>query len=578
MAHGMSVAGPAITMTSATNFVVFLLAAITPLNAVRTFSLTAAISVFTNYVIILFAFVAMLSLDLRRIHAGRVDVLFFKSSKFDKNVEPPKPFFSFTNFAKNVYTPFVFSRPGKIIILLSWAGFFGVCVWLTTRVGRGLYLVTVVPTTVYTYHYTKLQFSEFPIFQGQLVFDRFDHRYFQPGLFEAQGRLQNSTDNHGRQWIFQGPTNIYAISWYSNFVKNANLVHATFLLTGKTSGLMPFSSLPTSGQHALTTPNMTATQRVQLLAATPNLDPSYTFPPAFFDTYLKQYVSTVGAAYAQNLVFEDRVINRTVTESRLHSSKTSYIIVDQVAVSDFLDAITTTRDVLDKLNREVRKETVYEETGAGGNFEIPLSEKQEAGRFRAFAYGQPFYLYEQYLHIRNTLYMICGICLIAIFLGALVSLWSFKLAVLITMMMLIVQVELYGFFYVMDITLNSFSLMILVMTSGVSVDYNMQLAIAFQRESGTRERRARAALNLMFAPILNGSVTDFLGVVLLAAATYPYFEIYFFRTFTCMTVIAFFTATALLPVLLSFFGPNSYFEGSGKVIPLNGTTDIAAAL
>ncbi|XP_061269060.1 protein patched homolog 2 isoform X4 [Bos javanicus] len=67
--------GTSVTLTSINNMVAFFMAALVPIPALRAFSLQAAIVVGCNFAAVMLVFPAVLSLDLRRRHCRRLDVL-----------------------------------------------------------------------------------------------------------------------------------------------------------------------------------------------------------------------------------------------------------------------------------------------------------------------------------------------------------------------------------------------------------------------------------------------------------------------------------------------------------------------
>ncbi|XP_059545908.1 protein patched homolog 2 isoform X2 [Myotis daubentonii] len=67
--------GPSVALTSVSNMAAFFMAALVPVPALRAFSLQAAVVVGCNFAAVMLVFPAVLSLDLRRRHCQRLDVL-----------------------------------------------------------------------------------------------------------------------------------------------------------------------------------------------------------------------------------------------------------------------------------------------------------------------------------------------------------------------------------------------------------------------------------------------------------------------------------------------------------------------
>jgi len=63
------------------------------------------------------------------------------------------------------------------------------------------------------------------------------------------------------------------------------------------------------------------------------------------------------------------------------------------------------------------------------------------------------------------------------------------------------------------------------------------------------------ALENRFTPIFNGSVTTFLGIIMLAFAELPFIRKYFFAILISIVFLGLLNGLVLLPVILSLFGP-----------------------
>jgi len=60
---------------------------------------------------------------------------------------------------------------------------------------------------------------------------------------------------------------------------------------------------------------------------------------------------------------------------------------------------------------------------------------------------------------------------------------------------------------------------------------------------------------LMMAPVVDGGITMFLGVVMLAASPFVFIVKYFFYPWLLIIFFGFFNGIAFLPVLFSLVGP-----------------------
>lgn len=72
---------------------------------------------------------------------------------------------------------------------------------------------------------------------------------------------------------------------------------------------------------------------------------------------------------------------------------------------------------------------------------------------------------------------------------------------------------------------------------------------------GNRERRARLALEHMFAPVLHGALTTLVAVIMLGTSDFDFIVRYFFYVLLCLVGIGLTTGLVFFPVLLSLIGP-----------------------
>lgn len=135
MAIALSQSGSAITVTSFTNVLVFLLSAISRLPALRFFALWAAFGIFFAWFFAITFFTACLSLDLRRQDAKRRDCL--PCCKPVQEVKElnwfKRPAGGFSRFFGNKFGPLIMRPVVRIVILLAFVVWFAVCCYGTSQ-------------------------------------------------------------------------------------------------------------------------------------------------------------------------------------------------------------------------------------------------------------------------------------------------------------------------------------------------------------------------------------------------------------------------------------------------------------
>ena len=92
-------------------------------------------------------------------------------------------------------------------------------------------------------------------------------------------------------------------------------------------------------------------------------------------------------------------------------------------------------------------------------------------------------------------------------------------------------VDIVGFLHFWDITIDIISCVNIVLAVGLCVDYSVHIGHAYLTARGTPSQRTLSAITTIGSAVLNGGVTTFLALVLLAASSSHVF-ISFFKVFS----------------------------------------------
>ncbi|XP_067285730.1 patched domain-containing protein 3-like [Pseudorasbora parva] len=198
------------------------------------------------------------------------------------------------------------------------------------------------------------------------------------------------------------------------------------------------------------------------------------------------------------------------------------------------------------------------------NIRTAIDEKNMLDEFRETAekcekinllvYHPAFIYFDQYAvivdnTIQNIAVATCAMLVISLLLipNPLCSLW-------VTFAIASVIVGVAGFMALWDVSLDSVSMINLVICIGFSVDFSAHISYAFvSSENSSANEKAKDAINKLGYPIVQGAVSTIAGVVVLAAA-----KSYIFRTFfkIMFLVILFGAAHGIIfiPVFLTFLG------------------------
>lgn len=208
----------------------------------------------------------------------------------------------------------------------------------------------------------------------------------------------------------------------------------------------------------------------------------------------------------------------------------------------------------------------------------------------SFPSGEPIDFWDQYTTLSATInhaigwgLLIC-FCTIWILLVCLVEgdssfvkrfFATFWASALVTGVIALTVYELYGYMAYAGLKISAIPAISIIMSTGVAVEYTAYIAVIFVNASGAGNQRSHHALMTMMAPTIDGGVTMFLGVVMLAASPFIFIVKYFFYPWLLIIFFGMFNGLAFLPVLLSLVGPPAVMSETGRRTADAGKTDLA---
>lgn len=222
-----------------------------------------------------------------------------------------------------------------------------------------------------------------------------------------------------------------------------------------------------------------------------------------------------------------------------------------------------------------------------------------------FPSGVPFIFWEQYVDLDAQLIekltwslcvcfgMVCALFVVLIepnqngpdnFLMTIVAaVWG---SVIVCALCAVTVVQMYGFMSIMKIKLNAIPQVTLIMSIGLTVEFTAHTILAYMNspalpgQSWIQSRRSRMteALDKMAVPTLHGSMTTFLGILMLSSSDSKFVKLYYFTLFGLLIAFGTFNGLALLPTVLCFAGPiatrtgkpTKYSSSPGKSNPTKG--------
>ncbi|KAG6434864.1 hypothetical protein SASPL_106508 [Salvia splendens] len=175
-----------------------------------------------------------------------------------------------------------------------------------------------------------------------------------------------------------------------------------------------------------------------------------------------------------------------------------------------------------------------------------------------FPYAVFYMFFEQYLNIWKTALVNLAIAMAAVFVVCLVITCSVWTSAIILLVLSMIIVDLLGIMAILGIQLNALSVVNLVMSVGIAVEFCVHITHAFLVTSGDRNQRMKEALTTMGASVFSGiTLTKLVGVLVLCFSRTEVFVVYYFKMYLALVLLGFLHGLVFLPVILSMFGPPS---------------------
>lgn len=508
MSLTVALAGPSVVLTTFSVLASFFISSISPMPIVRWFCWQMGITATIHTLGMLLIFIPLMALDAKRVKSQVNDPYLWLicgwrrktvSLKQAKNIGGTSPLIQdsiastpISRLVAKFYAPLFGSNLFKVFVVIVFAGLLGSMMYLGFwKVEHGLKLSEVTLKGSYQHDFAVTTEDRFPSYDIWLVTgDNIDYPKSQPQLVD----LFNSAQQNLSNWNPAQPK-VWEFCWLGN----------VYLTMNQTFNL-PYP-LPAESFNNLTEPWSTS------------------LPGAFSLQDLYCYNTSTGEPTSC-------LARQNLPQWGLKASKTVLFAENLGAeTKPNLDMITETRNFADNFNN-----------------------KYFNGSKVVYPYGYPFLFYEQYLHSSHDLYLVVGFALVGVFFAVLFFQFSITTSLIIAAVLLMVDIEVYGFLYILGAKLNSLSLVNLGIVVGMASEFTY-LARSFLVVDGTPNFRVGKALEWTFEPLLHGFGTQVAATLPLLFLKYHAFRLYYFAMFTIMGILGFLNGFVLLPVLLSWLGP-----------------------
>jgi hypothetical protein len=175
----------------------------------------------------------------------------------------------------------------------------------------------------------------------------------------------------------------------------------------------------------------------------------------------------------------------------------------------------------------------------------------------AFPWSYTFTKWEAFKIIEEELFQNVILCLVAVLVITTLLIGHPGCSGLVFVCVTMTVLDILGCMYFWGLFIDNVSVIQTVIAIGLCVDYAAHIGHCFMLKAGTREERVVATLRDVGAAVLNGGISTFLAVVLLAGSNSYVFRV-LFKQFFLTVVLGLGHGMILLPVLLVYFGPRCY--------------------
>ncbi|BGP45045.1 niemann-Pick type C-related protein 1 [Rhodotorula kratochvilovae] len=566
IARTLARVGPSILLSASCETVAFALGALVGMPAVRNFAVYAAGAVVVNALLQVTVFISLMTLDLHRVEANRVDwhapfsrlrllsadpsiAHSFPCFKLpvspSLDVAPPSSESVLARFVRTVYAPNLVRKPVKFLVLALFSGLL-VLSWIGARhIDLGLDQRLALPSSSYLVDYFNSVDAYLDV--GPPVY------------FVAEGR--NVTELANVQRFCSRFSACEDLSLANVLEAERKRPESSYLAEPPAVWIDDFISW--------TNPILEDCCRVKRRDSSqfcgPN-DPEGACKPCFEDReppwsttlegfpqgeefmrYLEQWLASptdescpLGGKAGYSSALALREDGDGVELSHFRTYHTPLKTQD-----DFINAFAAARRIADDLSRR---------TGA-----------------RVFPYSLFYVFFASYGELWATAREVLAFALGAVFLVTSLLLGSFRTGSVVAFTVFLSLVSVLGSMGAWGVSLNPLSLVNLVISIGIAVEFCAHLARAFMGALGggvpfhhpaakrDRDERAVAALEDVGASVVSGiGATKLIGIAVLGLTKSALLKTYYFKMWLALIVSSALHGLVLLPVLLSLFGGQGY--------------------
>mmetsp|Transcript_17543 Transcript_17543/g.29597 ORF Transcript_17543/g.29597 Transcript_17543/m.29597 type:complete len:243 (-) Transcript_17543:17-745(-) len=203
---------------------------------------------------------------------------------------------------------------------------------------------------------------------------------------------------------------------------------------------------------------------------------------------------------------------------------------------------------------------------------------QASGIQDTFSYSGRYFDYESYVTFQRETSLNVVMALVSVFCVILVVTANATISLFVLLCVALVDLYLFSLMALWNVTLNSVSVINVVIAIGLAVDYSAHIGHAFLQAKAPEEDehgaelsdfekrvfKTRQALGSVGSSVFHGAFSTFLAIVVLAPSS-SYVFMAFFKMWFGIIVFGVANGFVLLPVMLSLCGPLTKQGNEGSV-------------